>query len=50
MAQMNGVQPEEISKLHEEIEEWKQKLEQFQEQLREKDSLIENLVSNWVQN
>ncbi|XP_078233816.1 general vesicular transport factor p115 isoform X3 [Pogona vitticeps] len=42
-AQMNGVQPEEISKLHEEIEEWKHKLEQLQEQLREKDSLIETL-------
>ncbi|KAJ7313284.1 hypothetical protein JRQ81_004570, partial [Phrynocephalus forsythii] len=43
VAQMNGVQPEEISKLHEEIEDWKQKLDQLQEQLREKDSLIETL-------
>ncbi|KAM6449782.1 general vesicular transport factor p115 isoform 3-T3 [Liasis olivaceus] len=43
MAQMNGVQSEEISKLHEEIEEWKHKLELLQEQLREKDSLIETL-------
>ncbi|XP_062987643.1 general vesicular transport factor p115 isoform X2 [Elgaria multicarinata webbii] len=43
VAQMNGVQPEEVSKLHEEIEEWKHKLELLQEQLREKDSLIEIL-------
>uniref|UniRef100_A0A0B8RYS4 General vesicular transport factor p115 n=1 Tax=Philothamnus irregularis TaxID=1899461 RepID=A0A0B8RYS4_9SAUR len=43
MAQMNGVQSEEISKLHNEMEEWKHKLELLQEQLREKDSLIETL-------
>ncbi|XP_058036428.1 general vesicular transport factor p115 isoform X1 [Ahaetulla prasina] len=43
MAQMNGVQSEEISKLHIEMEEWKHKLELLQEQLREKDSLIETL-------
>ncbi|XP_013923633.1 PREDICTED: general vesicular transport factor p115 isoform X2 [Thamnophis sirtalis] len=43
MAQMNGVQSEEINKLHIEMEEWKHKLELLQEQLREKDSLIETL-------
>uniref|UniRef100_A0A670ZAU4 General vesicular transport factor p115 n=1 Tax=Pseudonaja textilis TaxID=8673 RepID=A0A670ZAU4_PSETE len=43
MAQMNGVQSEEISKLHIEIEEWKHKVELLQEQLREKDSLTETL-------
>ncbi|XP_063156439.1 general vesicular transport factor p115 isoform X2 [Candoia aspera] len=43
MTQMNGVQSEEISKLHEEIEEQKHKLELLEEQLREKDSLIETL-------
>ncbi|XP_053219014.1 general vesicular transport factor p115 isoform X4 [Podarcis raffonei] len=43
VAQMNGVQPEEISKLHGEIEEWKHKLELLQEQLKERDSLIESL-------
>ncbi|XP_039187659.1 general vesicular transport factor p115 isoform X4 [Crotalus tigris] len=43
MAQMNGVQSEEISKLHMEMEEWKHKLELLQEELREKDSLIETL-------
>uniref|UniRef100_U3FYS3 General vesicular transport factor p115 n=1 Tax=Micrurus fulvius TaxID=8637 RepID=U3FYS3_MICFL len=43
MAQMNGVQSEEISKLHIEMEEWKHKLELLQEQLREKDALIETL-------
>ncbi|XP_061444835.1 general vesicular transport factor p115 isoform X1 [Rhineura floridana] len=43
VAQMNGVQPKEISKLHEEVEEWKHKLQLLQEQLREKDSLIETL-------
>uniref|UniRef100_A0A8D0GYA1 General vesicular transport factor p115 n=1 Tax=Sphenodon punctatus TaxID=8508 RepID=A0A8D0GYA1_SPHPU len=41
--QMNGVPAEEIGKLREEIEEWKDKLELLQGQLREKDSLIENL-------
>uniref|UniRef100_A0A8C6Y284 General vesicular transport factor p115 n=1 Tax=Naja naja TaxID=35670 RepID=A0A8C6Y284_NAJNA len=48
MAQMNGIQSEEISKLHIEMEEWKHKLELLQEQLREKDSLIETLVSSKV--
>ncbi|XP_048366575.1 general vesicular transport factor p115 isoform X2 [Sphaerodactylus townsendi] len=43
VVQMNGVQPEEISRLREETEEWKHKLEQLEEQLREKDSLIEML-------
>ncbi|XP_034992472.1 general vesicular transport factor p115 isoform X3 [Zootoca vivipara] len=43
VAQMNGVQPEEISKLQGEIEEWKHKLELLQEQLKERDSLIETL-------
>lgn len=43
---MNGVQPEEINRLREEAEEWKHKLEQLEEQLREKDSLIETLVSH----
>lgn len=42
---MNGVQAEEISKLREEAEEWKHKLERLEEQLRGKDSLIETLVS-----
>lgn len=44
-AQMNGVQPEEISRLREEIEELKSNRELLQSQLAEKDSLIENLVS-----
>ncbi|XP_066484858.1 general vesicular transport factor p115 isoform X1 [Tiliqua scincoides] len=43
VSQMNGVQPEEISKLREEIEEWKRKLELLQEELREKDALIKTL-------
>lgn len=42
---MNGVQPEELGKLREEREEWKHKLEQLQEQLKEKDAVIETLVS-----
>ncbi|KAF4013074.1 hypothetical protein G4228_004516 [Cervus hanglu yarkandensis] len=42
-AQMNGVQPEEISRLREEIEELKSNRELLQSQLAEKDSLIENL-------
>ncbi|XP_015262756.1 PREDICTED: general vesicular transport factor p115 isoform X2 [Gekko japonicus] len=46
VVQMNGVQSEEISKLREEAEEWKHKLEQLEEQLREKDSLIEVLKSS----
>jgi hypothetical protein len=44
-AQMNGIQPEEISRLREEIEELKSNQELLQSQLAEKDSLIENLVS-----
>ncbi|XP_053115577.1 general vesicular transport factor p115 isoform X1 [Hemicordylus capensis] len=43
VAHMNGVQPEEISKLREEVEEWKRKLELLQEELREKNSLIATL-------
>lgn len=42
--QMNGIQVEEVSKLKEELEEWKNKHELLQGQLREKDSLIEKLV------
>uniref|UniRef100_A0A8C3TE76 General vesicular transport factor p115 n=1 Tax=Chelydra serpentina TaxID=8475 RepID=A0A8C3TE76_CHESE len=45
MLQMNGIQPEEISKLRQEIEELKNKHEVLQGQLREKDSVIENLKS-----
>ncbi|XP_065261018.1 general vesicular transport factor p115 isoform X3 [Emys orbicularis] len=44
MLQMNGIQPEEISKLRQEIEELKNKHEVLQGQLREKDSVIENMV------
>uniref|UniRef100_A0A8C0G6U1 USO1 vesicle transport factor n=1 Tax=Chelonoidis abingdonii TaxID=106734 RepID=A0A8C0G6U1_CHEAB len=44
MLQMNGIQPEEISKLQQEIEELKNKHEILQGQLREKDSVIENMV------
>ncbi|XP_020038495.1 general vesicular transport factor p115 isoform X1 [Castor canadensis] len=44
-AQMNGIQPEEISRLREEIEELKSNQELLQSQLAEKDSLIENLKS-----
>ncbi|KFQ36891.1 General vesicular transport factor p115, partial [Mesitornis unicolor] len=43
--QMNGIQTEEVSKLREELEEWKSKHELLQGQLREKDSVIETLVS-----
>lgn len=42
---MNGIQPEEISRLQEEIEQLKSNQELLQSQLAEKDSLIENLVS-----
>ncbi|XP_043825689.1 general vesicular transport factor p115 isoform X2 [Dromiciops gliroides] len=42
-AQMNGIQPEEMSRLREEIKELKNKQELLQGQLTEKDSLIENL-------
>ncbi|XP_075278178.1 general vesicular transport factor p115 isoform X1 [Opisthocomus hoazin] len=43
--QMNGIQVEEVSKLREELEEWKNKHELLQGQLREKDSVIEKLKS-----
>ncbi|XP_019389843.1 PREDICTED: general vesicular transport factor p115 isoform X2 [Crocodylus porosus] len=43
--QMNGIQPEEISKLREEVKEWKNKHDLLQGQLREKDSVIEKLKS-----
>lgn len=43
--QMNGIQPEEVGRLREEIEELKSNQERLQSQLAEKDSLIENLVS-----
>lgn len=42
---MNGIQTEEVSKLKEELEEWRNKHELLQGQLREKDSVIEKLVS-----
>uniref|UniRef100_A0A8B9SCD3 General vesicular transport factor p115 n=1 Tax=Apteryx owenii TaxID=8824 RepID=A0A8B9SCD3_APTOW len=41
--QVNGIQLEEVSKLKEELEEWKNKHELLQGQLREKDSVIEKL-------
>uniref|UniRef100_A0A8B9Q3B1 General vesicular transport factor p115 n=1 Tax=Apteryx owenii TaxID=8824 RepID=A0A8B9Q3B1_APTOW len=44
--QVNGIQLEEVSKLKEELEEWKNKHELLQGQLREKDSVIEKLVRN----
>ncbi|XP_034364387.1 general vesicular transport factor p115 isoform X1 [Arvicanthis niloticus] len=44
-AQVNGIQPEEISRLREEIEELKSHQALLQSQLAEKDSLIENLKS-----
>ncbi|KAM6161045.1 general vesicular transport factor p115-like [Erethizon dorsatum] len=44
--QVNGVQPEEISRLREEIEELKSNQELLQSQLAAKDSLIENLKSS----
>lgn len=43
--QMNGIQMEEVSKLKEELEEWKNKHDLLQGQLREKDSVTEKLVS-----
>lgn len=43
--QVNGIQPEEISRLREEIEELKSHQELLQSQLAEKDALIENLKS-----
>lgn len=42
---MNGIQTEEVNKLKEELEEWKTKHELLQGQLREKDAVIEKLVS-----
>ncbi|XP_008067251.1 general vesicular transport factor p115 isoform X2 [Carlito syrichta] len=45
-AQMNGIQPEEIGRLRDEIEELKSNQELLQNQLTEKDSLIENLKSS----
>ena len=42
---MNGIQPEEVGRLREEIEELKSNQELLQSQLAEKDSFIENLVS-----
>ncbi|NXS63104.1 USO1 factor, partial [Brachypteracias leptosomus] len=47
--QVNGIQTEEVSKLREEVEEWKNKHQVLQGQLREKDSLIETLKSSHVE-
>ncbi|KFW05326.1 General vesicular transport factor p115, partial [Fulmarus glacialis] len=47
--QMNGIQMEEVSKLKEELEEWKNKHELLQGQLREKDSVIEKLKSSQLE-
>ncbi|NXN40990.1 USO1 factor, partial [Rhinoptilus africanus] len=47
--QMNGIQVEEVSKLREELEEWKNKHELLQGQLREKDSVIEKLKSSQLE-
>lgn len=47
-AQVNGIQPEEISRLREEVEELKRQQGLLQSQLAEKDSLIENLKSSQV--
>ncbi|XP_006273777.1 general vesicular transport factor p115 isoform X5 [Alligator mississippiensis] len=47
--QMNGIQPEEISKLREEVKEWKNKHDLLQGQLREKDSVIEKLKSSQLE-
>ncbi|KFP03699.1 General vesicular transport factor p115, partial [Calypte anna] len=47
--QMNGIQTEEVSKLKEELEEWKSNHEVLQGQLREKDSLIEKLKSSQLE-
>ncbi|XP_057627632.1 general vesicular transport factor p115 isoform X2 [Chionomys nivalis] len=46
--QVNGIQPEEISRLREEVEELKSQQGLLQSQLAEKDSLIENLKSSQV--
>ncbi|KAL1789344.1 general vesicular transport factor p115 isoform X1 [Sigmodon hispidus] len=45
-AQVNGIQPEEVSRLREEIEELRSHQGLLQSQLSEKDSLIENLKSS----
>ncbi|XP_036269338.1 general vesicular transport factor p115 isoform X2 [Pipistrellus kuhlii] len=45
-AQMNGIQPEEIGRLREEIENLKSNQELLRSQLAEKDSLIEKLKSS----
>ncbi|XP_067153571.1 general vesicular transport factor p115 isoform X6 [Apteryx mantelli] len=47
--QVNGIQLEEVSKLKEELEEWKNKYELLQGQLREKDSVIEKLKSSQLE-
>uniref|UniRef100_A0A8B9Q352 General vesicular transport factor p115 n=1 Tax=Apteryx owenii TaxID=8824 RepID=A0A8B9Q352_APTOW len=47
--QVNGIQLEEVSKLKEELEEWKNKHELLQGQLREKDSVIEKLKSSQLE-
>ncbi|XP_071600325.1 general vesicular transport factor p115 isoform X10 [Heliangelus exortis] len=47
--QMNGIQTEEVSKLKEELEEWKSKHEVLQGQLGEKDSLTEKLKSSQLE-
>ncbi|NWY72349.1 USO1 factor, partial [Erithacus rubecula] len=47
--QMNGIQTEEVSKLKEELEEWKNKHELLQGQLKEKDSVIEKLSSSQLE-
>lgn len=45
-AQVNGIQPEEISRLREEIEDLRSHQALLQSQLAEKDALIENLKSS----
>nr|XP_038948274.1 general vesicular transport factor p115 isoform X4 [Rattus norvegicus] len=47
-AQVNGIQPEEISRLREEIEELRSHQVLLQSQLAEKDTVIENLRSSQV--
>lgn len=47
-AQVNGLQPEEISRLREEIEELRSHQALLQSQLAEKDAVIENLRSSQV--
>ncbi|XP_062478002.1 general vesicular transport factor p115 isoform X5 [Pezoporus occidentalis] len=47
--QMNGIQMEEVSKLKEELEEWKNKHELLQGQITEKDFLIEKLKSSQLE-